>query len=582
MKRFTTLLFTAILALSVFTAHATLTTPGNLSPANGATNQSADALLNWGNVNQANAYQYKVSTDPTLTGAVAVQVSVSQANCANLMFGTTYYWSVRAIKTGTNPDSSAWTSIRNFTTVNIVTLTSPANGANGQAPNANLTWNAITGVTNYDVQYDTTAGFTSPLNYYFSVAGTSPNANGSNLLFGTTYYWKARARHSLDTTLWSNVRNFIVLDEVLPVLPANGATNVSLTPTVKWVSVAGSTGYQYRYSTHSNMSNPVLMNMIGTTVMDTLSGLTYGTTYYWQIRVFHSQDTSNWSAAWSFTTLYQLNSAPVLVSPSNNSTNIALPTVNFTWNASTGATSYEYEYADNSSFNNSVYGTASSLSHISGTLLATTTYYWRVRGSNGNGYSPWSSTWNFKTIVQFLTAPTLVSPADLTVNVPLSGATMTWNPIYGATQYYYEFDTHWNFTGPTGGTVAGTSAITGPISTNTTYFWRIKGGDGSIWSPWSSAWRFSTGSVIVGVEEETAATTAAYPNPCKGSFTLNTGITNETSIVTVYDLCGRIVYRNEAMTGTENQVNLGSVKAGSYMLSVENSAGRKSMPLIVE
>ncbi|MEI6766601.1 MAG: T9SS type A sorting domain-containing protein [Bacteroidota bacterium] len=582
MKRLTTLLFVAAFALGVNNAFATLNTPTITAPTVGATNRAPDVLLNWSNSTSATAYQYKLSTSPTLAGAVAQQVSVSQVNCANLLFGTTYYWSVRAIKTGGSPDSSAWSAIWNFSTINQVTLSTPGIGANNQAPNATLTWTAISGLTNYDVQYDTSASFNSPFNTYFSVAGSSATANCSNLMFGQNYYWRVRGRHSLDTTLWSTVRNFSVLDEMILVLPANNATNVSINPTMKWVSVAGSTGYQYRYSTFSNMSNAVLMQMPGSTVQDTLYGLTYGTTYYWQVRVYHSLDTSSWCSPWAFTTQYQLTSAPTLVSPANSSTNVPLSTVNFTWNASTGATSYQYEYADNSSFTNSVLGNSTPLTHVSGTLLASTTYYWRVRGSNGNGYSPWSNVWSFATVVQYNTAPTLISPPDLTVNVALTGTTLTWSSVYAATQYYYEFDTHSNFSAPIGGAIASPSAITGPLGTNTIYFWRIKAGNGTIWSPWSSVWKFSTGPTVVGVDENTLPAFNAYPNPCNGTFTLNTGLNSEPSRVIVCDLSGKVVFMNNALVNAENTLDLGSVKPGSYLLSVENSSYRKCIPLIVE
>ncbi|MBI4727532.1 hypothetical protein HY768_10025 [candidate division TA06 bacterium] len=90
--------------------------------------------------------------------------------------------------------------------------------------------------------------------------------------------------------------------------------------------------------------------------------------------------------------------APTLVSPANGATGVSTsPTL--TWNASTGAVSYNLEVSTNSSFSSFVYQNyclASDSQAISG-LDTATVYYWRVSATNTNGTSGWSSVWNFIT-----------------------------------------------------------------------------------------------------------------------------------------------------------------------------------------
>ena len=219
----------------------------------------------------------------------------------------------------------------------------------------------------------------------------------SNLRFGTKYYWRARARHTADTTQWTPIWNFTTTDYLTHVSPANNATGISLNPTIDWNSLAGITGYQYQYSTDINFTTTNLFTINSSSSQDILVNLSYGTQYYWQVRAFHSIDTSAWSIPWSFTTLYELTIPPTLISPANNAYNISLSGTILEWSSVSGATLYEYQYADNSYFTNPVVSTIAGLNSMTGNLLPDNLYYWKVRALNGSGFSPWSVIWSFST-----------------------------------------------------------------------------------------------------------------------------------------------------------------------------------------
>ncbi|MCX7735949.1 MAG: M6 family metalloprotease domain-containing protein [Candidatus Kapabacteria bacterium] len=92
-------------------------------------------------------------------------------------------------------------------------------------------------------------------------------------------------------------------------------------------------------------------------------------------------------------------SVPVLISPADNSTNLGLrPT--FTWNTFTGATSYEIQVSDVSSFSNLVInqtGLTGTSFTPSSDLSNNTRYYWRVRATTAQGQTGWSSVFSFTT-----------------------------------------------------------------------------------------------------------------------------------------------------------------------------------------
>jgi hypothetical protein len=94
-------------------------------------------------------------------------------------------------------------------------------------------------------------------------------------------------------------------------------------------------------------------------------------------------------------------SAPTLTAPSDNATNQIINAA-LTWSTVTGATSYNVELATDNSFSNIVCNlTPSSNSAQASGLSYSTTYYYRVRGTNAGGDGPWSSTFSFSTVVNY-------------------------------------------------------------------------------------------------------------------------------------------------------------------------------------
>jgi RHS repeat-associated protein len=107
--------------------------------------------------------------------------------------------------------------------------------------------------------------------------------------------------------------------------------------------------------------------------------------------------------AWPAVASAQVPPAPTLVAPAAGTTVYsANPT--YTWNVSSGATSYTLNVRDNSSTLLTITYTASSV--CSGSTCSVTptqghsnaNYYWKVRGINGSGNGPWSTEVSFSAV----------------------------------------------------------------------------------------------------------------------------------------------------------------------------------------
>ena len=166
--------------------------------------------------------------------------------------------------------------------------------------------------------------------------------------------------------------------------------------TLSWAASSGATSYNIQVSVNSNLSS-LLVNQTGFSgTSDPITGLTAGTSYYWQVSATNAVGTSGWAA----TTFLTAPSTSTLVSPSNSATNVSLsPTM--TWNTSAGAVSYRLQVSTLSNFSYLAYQKDS----ISGTtwtasisLSNYTQYYWRVGAKNAGGYSGYSDTFSFTTV----------------------------------------------------------------------------------------------------------------------------------------------------------------------------------------
>ena len=463
-----------------------------VSPSNGAINQPINPLLDWTTGTGSSSYIYQLDVTNTFNSPSLVSGNAisSQVTMSNLLFGTTYYWRVAAVSP---VDTTQWSTIWSFTTYDNVTLVSPINGAINQPIDPLLDWSTGAGSTSYIYQVDVSNTFNSPS--LLSGNALSSQLTMSNLLYGTTYFWRVAAVSPVDTTQWSTTWSFTTYDNITLVSPINGAINQSINPLLDWTTGSGSTSYLYEVDVTNTFNSPSLLSGNALSSQVTMNNLLYGTTYYWRVRAVSSVDTTQWSTIWSFTTYDNVT----LVSPINGAINQSINPL-LDWTTGAGSTSYLYEVDVTNTFNSPslLSGNAISSQVTMSSLLYGTQYFWRVRAVSPVDTSLWSAVWSFTTAFQLTTPPTLISPVNGSTAIPLNGQNFVWNSVPTATSYALEYSQSPTFSsGITTITTGSTSAVINGLSANTTYYWRVRASNSTGYSNWSTIWNFTTANCSV-------------------------------------------------------------------------------------
>jgi len=178
----------------------------------------------------------------------------------------------------------------------VPTLVAPTNGAlvkinpiSGSSDSVVLSWNKITGVTNYTVTVYFDAAATSTA-FSASTAGTNYAITTANLTLmpGDTYYWRVAVSSTGPVSSGnSELRSFTIqaAPAIAPTIgsPANGASITNTTPSFSWSPVGGTTTYTFQLATNPNFTTPLVTANLTTTAYVPATALTVGTTYYWRV-----------------------------------------------------------------------------------------------------------------------------------------------------------------------------------------------------------------------------------------------------------------------------------------------------------
>jgi hypothetical protein len=216
------------------------------------------------------------------------------------------------------------------------------------------------------------------------------------------------------------------LPPVAPVLsaPANGATGVSINPTLLWNASPTATSYRLQISTTTTFeAGSIVLDRSGiATTSHTVSGLSHLTTYFWRVSATGSGGTSSFSVAWSFTTIIAPPTAPTAIA----ATQVTTTSFIANWNSVADATAYRLDVSSDS-FVTFVQGYQDLLvvgvsQSVTG-LTPATTYQYRVRAVNTGGTSPSSNVISVTTLAPPPPAHPAPSVTSVTPNTLARGDT---------------------------------------------------------------------------------------------------------------------------------------------------------------
>jgi len=404
---------------TVFVDVTNMFAPTLTDPAGNSSSKMPDVLLSWTAVPAGFHYKVQVSTDSLFSVAKIYTSNLSAVNADQLYFNTRYYWRVKAFNYAMT-DSSGWSDFNKFNVIKTVTITKPTNNIAYRNVELYFEWNAITGITAYEYEIDTTLAFNSPLLVTGTVASNKVKAYTKELAFGNNYHMRMRAMHQSDTSDWSLIRNFSTIDSIGLHSPATASVDLSPVSFLQWQSV-GSKQYEYAIATDLLFSDVVytvidsayntikVISPYDTLIRKAPDTLKFGQEYFWKVRGINNFGASQWSDIWNFNTVDNV----VLAAPANNATNVDVMTI-FNWKKITYIERYEMRLATDSSFSNSVFFSYNGnympddtinnnpvVVHYADTMFnplqQNTTYYWSMRALTSVDTSSWSPAFKFTT-----------------------------------------------------------------------------------------------------------------------------------------------------------------------------------------
>lgn len=480
-----------------------LAPPTLTTPANAETGVPIQGDLVWETVSGADSYTVMLSTTEDFSDDILLDmadITDTDYPYGPLEFLTTYYWKVKAVA---SESESEWSEVSNFTTIlGPPALLSPADEAIDQAIDGNLVFDAVTNADSYNIQLSEKDDFSSDLALDINTSSETTHAY-SGLKINTTYYWRASSNDAGgNTSPWSEVWSFTTEAEngvVALSEPLNNATDVSLTPRLKWNALDNADSYEFELATANTFSGAEVIatdNGIADLFANIASPLNYETEYFWRVRAVIGGNNTDWSAVWSFTTIAETIelTAPTLLSPANNSTDIAR-TGKLKWQAVTDAEKYEIQTATDLAFN-SVKDNDADIAAIEFSYTnydEEAKYYWRARAIAGTTTGPWSDIWNFTTEAgpALPEKVVLISPVNNT-DMVLPMDEMTWEAAAEADSYTLELSLVEDFSTifQTNDNITDTKHEINGLNEGGVYYWRVKAIYGSKSTGWSDVWRF--------------------------------------------------------------------------------------------
>lgn len=465
-----------------------------------------------------------VSTPPTApTGLTATAPFFNQVNL-NWTDNASDEWGYRVER---SPDGVTWTQI----------------GGNLPANTTSYTDNTVAPATLY---YYRVYAYISSLNSYSNVASvTTPNVT-------------LNAPTSLVAT-------------------AVSATRINLTWTDNDINEAG---YKVERSTDGITFTEIASSLPANTNSFSDNGLTSNTQYWYRVRCFLGPTNSPYSNVADATTFVVLAAPTTLVATAASTTQI-----NLTWvDNATNETGYKVERStDGITFSEIAASLpANTSTYTDNGLLSGTLYFYRVRAFNGSINSPYSNIASAAPLV-LINAPTnLVATAVSPTQINL-----TW--VDNATNeagYKVERSTDGTtFTEISGSGLApnSTTFIDAPVSSNTTYYYRVRAFNGpNIHSPYSNVAQATT-PLPTALEDEWQSYIKVYPNPAENVVWLDFDkLSQMPHKVSLYNTLG--VLQDEKAVNYQRKISfeVGKLPKGVYHLQIVGENARIHKKLVVK
>ena len=348
---------------------------------------TSSSTANWNVAPAATSYsiEYKLNSESSWT---ILNTTTTNYNLTGLISNTLYN---TRVKSNCTSGSSDYSQVVNFTTqqetcntptnLNVSSITKTSSTAN---------WNAVAGATSYSFEYKLNSGSS-----WTAKSTTTANYNLTGLNPNTTYNTRVKSICTSGSSEYSTAINFTTENQTCDV-PANlVVTNIAnTTATGNWNAVSGATSYNFEYKPNSGDTWTVINT---TSTVYNATGLNENTLYDIRVKANCSFGSGDYSITLHFTTTSGISCGI----PTNlASSNLSLSSATISWNATSGATSYNLQYKPASSSTWSVVNTTNTFVTLSG-MSPSTEYNVRVQSICGVIHGEFTSMITFKTLSEY-------------------------------------------------------------------------------------------------------------------------------------------------------------------------------------
>jgi fibronectin type 3 domain-containing protein len=434
--------------------------------------------VSWSAVSGVSGYEIYRSTSSTGTFTKIATTSSNSFTNTSLSPGTTYYYKVRAYKSGTTLSYSLLSSVSSAKPIPATPISVKASSSSYNSIKTN--WSAVSGANGYLVYRATSS--TGSYSYVGSTTSTSYNSTG--LETNKPYYYKIRAYKTVGTTkIYSNY-SAIVSAKPIPSAPATVKASSSSYNSIKtnWSAVSGANGYLVYRATSSTGSYSYVGSTTSTSFNNT--GLATNKLYYYKIRAYRTVGStkvySNYSA---IVTAKPIPSTPASVKAASSSYN----SIKTNWSAVSGASGYLVYRATSSTGSYAYVGSTTSSSFTNTGLATNKPYYFKIRAYRTVGSTKVYS--NYSAIVTAKPIPSV--PTNFKASrLSSKSIKLTWNSVSGASGYQL-----YRSTSKTGtySLVKSTTAkyyINSGLTKGKTYYYKLRAyrtlGAQKVYSGWTS------------------------------------------------------------------------------------------------
>jgi uncharacterized protein YkwD len=304
--------------------------------------------------------------------------------------------------------------------VSAPAFTAPAASTTSTTPT--FSWTATVGAMQYDLWVNTAAGQQVLRNQSIVATSFTP----STALAAGSYQAWIRVTTAGGTSPWSAAYNFTITALQPPSLTAPTGSSVNTSPTFSWSASPGATYYDlWVENLSTNQIQFIRQPNLATNSFTPTSPLPVGSYVAWVQAYNGAGALGGWSAALNFSIVPP--AAPALTGPPAT---ITSTTPTFTWNASAGATQYDF-YASTTGLVIQKRVTTTSFTPASPIPRGQYTFW--VRAGNSAGvFGAWSAGYNFFIDTTAPAIPTIIGPSSPTANVT---PTFTWTTSAGAVRF---------------------------------------------------------------------------------------------------------------------------------------------------